>query len=168
MGDVFKEQLIKKLPGKFDAMKKAGLVAASLFISMLLLLSPVLGVLTPIIVFAIGFGVYYLFSFFNVEYEYTFTNGSLDIDVIYNKSRRRRLFTGDVKDFEIMARLTDNEKAPEFRSAEVILDYSGGVDDRAYAFLTRYKGKTVKIIIEPNDIMIQAFGTALTPRKFFR
>ncbi|MCL2699861.1 MAG: DUF6106 family protein [Defluviitaleaceae bacterium] len=169
MGDVFKEQLVKKLPGKFDMMKKAGLIVGALIVSLALLTMPVLGIFAPIIVFVIVFGVYYLLSFFKIEYEYSFTNGSLDIDVIYNKSRRKRLFTGDVKDFEIMARTSNNEKSAEFKSAETVIDYSSGADDtRTYAFLTRYKGKRVKIIIEPNDMMLQAFGTALTPRKLIK
>jgi hypothetical protein len=172
MGDVFKEQIVKRLPTSIDRMKKICLIAAAAMLSVILLGMPIaapIGSFSLLIVFAIWFGVYYFLSFLKVEYEYSFTNGSLDIDVIYAKSRRKRLFTGDVKDFEIMSRTDSKEKMAEFSRAEVTLDYSSHSPDAlTYAFLTRHKGRIIKIIIQPNDMMLQAFATVLSPRKFFR
>lgn len=39
-----------------------------------------------------------------VEYEYIFTNGELEIDIIYEMKRRRKAVLFDMKDIEIMAR----------------------------------------------------------------
>ena len=169
MGDVFKEQLVKRLPNTIDLLKKIGSIVAAMFLTLFLLATPILGPFSMLIVVAIWFGIYFLFSFFKIEYEYSFTNGSLDIDVIYSKSRRKRLFTGDVKDFEIMARTDNKDRMAEFSKADTTLDYSSGSSDAlTYAFLTRHKGKTVKVIIQPNDMMLQAIATVLSPRKFFR
>jgi hypothetical protein len=102
----------------------------------------------------------------NVEYEYIFTSGDLDIDIVYNKSSRKRLFSSSVKQFEIMAHIGDTAHAHELSAVEETKDYSSGiVGPSTYAFITPYKGKRIKIIFEPNDVMIKAFSTVLTPRK---
>lgn len=53
-----------------------------------------------IIIIALSF----LFKYFRnnsyKEYEYTFTNGNLVIDIIYNMNKRKTLFDEDVKNFE--------------------------------------------------------------------
>ena len=167
MREVFKEQLVKKQPSQKTKLIKAGVIF--LLIIIFFLIFPYAGQFTPIIMLALGFGAYYLFGTFNVEYEYIFTNGELDIDCIYSKSRRKRQFTGVVRDFEIIAHVEDRNHTHAFDSATETKDYSSGiVKDNTYAFLTSYKGKKLKIIIEPDEVMVQAFSTAITPRKFFK
>jgi hypothetical protein len=46
------------------------------------------------------FGGVWLTRQLNVEYEYIFTNGEMDIDLITNKSSRKRLITFKCKDIE--------------------------------------------------------------------
>lgn len=169
MGDVFKEQIVKKEPNIHDTLKKAGVIAATLILAVVAFSIPSINAFAPIIVVAVAFGAYYLFSFLNLEYEYTFTNGTLDIDVIYNKSRRKRIFTGDVKDFELMTHVDNKDRLQDYKSATTTLNCSSGVTKpNTYAFLTNYKDKKVKIVIEPNEMMSKAFATVLTPRKFIR
>ena len=43
--------------------------------------------------FAIGFGLFRVFTGFDTEYEYIFTNGELDIDKISAKRKRERIVT---------------------------------------------------------------------------
>ena len=116
-----------------------------------------------------GFGAYWVMGFLNVEYEYIFTNGELDIDVIYNRTRRKRMYSGGVSNFEVMAHVDDKNHSGDFNSAQETKNYSSGVTtDDTYAFLTTYKGKRVKIIFEPNEMMLKAISTVLTPRKLFK
>ena len=167
MGDIFKEQIVKRKPTTGDMVKKIGLAAAVLVI--FIVSSPYLGQFAIFITFAAGFGAYILMGRLNVEYEYIFTNGDLDIDIIYNRTQRKRLFTGRVSDFEVMAHVTDNNHAGDFSSAVETKDYSSGVvSDITYAFLTFYKNKRTKIIFEPNEMMMKAISSALTPRKLFK
>ena len=167
MRDVFKEQIVKKQPGKKAAIIKTAIIA--FIVILFFLLMPLTGQFTPIIIFALGFGAYYYFATLNVEYEYIFTNGELDIDCIYSKSRRKRVFSGTVRDFEIMAHVEDKNHVNAFNSATETVDYaSGQVKPNTYAFLHTYKGKKLKVIIEPNEGMVQAFSTYITPRKFHK
>lgn len=167
MGDVFKEQIVKRKPTGKDLMKRVGLVAAVIIIFFMSMYF--IGQFAFIITVAAGFGAYLLMNMLNLEYEYIFTNGELDIDVIYNRTRRKRLFSGSVSDFEVMAHVEDKAHIGDFASANETKDYSSGaVTDHTYAFLTNYKGKRLKILFEPNDVFIKAISTVLTPRKLFK
>jgi len=165
--DIFKEQIVKREPTAKNGFIKGGVIVVIVLLFFVLI--PYTGEFTTIIVAALGFGAYILFSFLNVEYEYIFTNGELDIDCIYSKSRRKRQFSGVVRDFEIMAHVDDKGHANAFSTANETKDFtSGKTKDNTYAFLSTYKGKKLKIIIEPDEVMVHAFSTAITPRKFFK
>ena len=166
MQDIFKEQLIKRSPTPMDTLKKIGLILAVVLI--FLVTMTLIGAFAPIITAAFGFGAYILIGRLKKEYEYSFTNGELDIDVIYNKSTRKRLFSGNVKNFEIMAHIDDPAHKNTFASANERLDYSTGIpSERSYIFLTNYKGKRIAVIMEPNNEMMEAIAKVLTRRKFY-
>lgn len=164
MGDVFKEQIVKREPTLKDKAIKVCLVVLVAIIGFWAILSiPPFGVA---IAFALGFGAHFLMSYLNVEYEYSFTSGELDIDIIYSKARRKRVFTSSVKKFEIMAHIDDKNHAHAFSGAQETLDYSSGVPGpNTYAFLTVLNGKKTKVIIEPNDKMLKAISGVLTRRN---
>ncbi|MCL2387020.1 MAG: hypothetical protein FWC89_05645 [Defluviitaleaceae bacterium] len=165
MGDVFKEQIVKRKGTFKDIAIKACLciLAFLLGFAALLFINPMLGVL---VWFAAGFGARFLMSFLNVEYEYIFTSGELDIDIIYDQSRRKRVFSGHVKQFEIMAHIDDKNHEGAFNGAQEVRDYSGGVKGLdTYAFLTVHDGKKVKIIFDPNEKMLKAISGVLTRRN---
>ena len=111
-------------------------------------------------------GGFYLNSFLKIEYEYVFTNGELDIDIIYNRSRRKRIFSSHVNKFEIMAHVEDMNHAGEFHRAQETKDYSSGkVGPDSYAFLINYNSKYTKFIIEPNEKMMAAIKGSISRSK---
>ncbi|MCL2360302.1 MAG: DUF6106 family protein [Defluviitaleaceae bacterium] len=163
-GDVFKEQIVKRQSTPLTTLKKVGLVIAALFIGMIgMAIGQAFG---PFILAAVVFAAWFGMSFLNVEYEYTFTAGELDIDAIYNRSRRKRIFSARVNDFEIMAHVEDNRHTGAFHGAQVTKNYSSGVvGSNTYAFMLNHQNKRTKIIIEPNDIMLKALASVLTRRR---
>ena len=169
MGDVFKEQMVKKAATGKNTALRFGIVALAVIILFICMNIPVVQPFWIFIAAAVGFGAYVLITRQNIEYEYIFTNGELDIDAIYNKNSRKRLFSSSVKQFEIMAHVTDTAHAHELSNVTETKDYSSGiVGPHTYAFVTPYKGKRLKIIIEPNEMMLKAFSTVLTPRKLHK
>jgi hypothetical protein len=166
MGDVFKEQIVQRKPTLRDKALRIGLIiltALIFFIAMVMLQT-----IGMMIGFAACFGAWFAMSFLSVEYEYVFTNGDLDIDIIYNRARRKRLFSGHVNNFEIMCHIDDKIHIGEFSGAQETRDYTSGVvGDYTYAFLTTHNSKRVKFIIEPNEKMLKAISTVLTRRKLF-
>ena len=164
MSSVFKEQIVKRKPNSKDRFKRIGLVIAALIV--IIIAFSYIPWIASFLTVAAVFGAWYLMAYLKVEYEYAFTDGELDIDAIYNRSRRKRLFTARVGDIETMAHVNDKMRAGEFQGAVQTLDYSSGVvGDDTYAFLITYKGKRTKVIIEPNAVMLKAFATVLTRRK---
>ena len=168
MGDVFKEQIVKRQSTIKDTAIRVCLwiLVAVLGFAASTYLGPQLGLL---VLFGAGFGAFFLMSFLNVEYEYIFTNGELDIDVIYNQSRRKRLFTAHVKSFEIMAHIDDTNHDSTFKSAQETRDYSSGVPGKnTYAFLAIYEGKKVTVIFEPNEKILKSISGVINPRKLHK
>ena len=164
MGDVFNEQIVKRHGNFSDTLKRAGI--AGLVFVIFIMSFIFLQAFAIFIGAAAVFGGIYLMSFLNVEFEYVYTNGELDIDVIYNRARRKRLFSTVVKDFEIMAHVEDKQHMGAFSGAQDTINcHSGEIGPNTYAFLATIKGKKSKVIFEPNDKMLKAIGTTLSRRK---
>lgn len=166
MKDIFYEQLVKKQStGKDRLIRIAAILGVIVIFIVGTVIIPVIGWALTV---AAGFGTYILFGRLKKEYEYSFTNGELDIDVIYNKSSRKRVFSGYVRDFEIMAHAADLRHANTFSAADDRQDYSTGVvSDRSYTFLTRHNSKRRAITIEPNDEMFEVIVRGIPHSKFY-
>jgi len=104
----------------------------------------------------------------NIEYEYIITNGDLDIDRIVNQRSRKRVFTANCKDFEVVARVNSDQYTHNIRQTKTVLDFSSNNPeaDKWFIFLT--KDNTPKVILfEPDEKMIKNFRTFI-PRKVFQ
>jgi len=104
---------------------------------------------------------------FDVEFEYTYTDGILDIDVIRHRSRRKTVFTAGVADFEIMAHIDDTEHLSMYKELPAVDFGSGETKDNTYVFVTVYNGKKCRYIIEPKPELLKAMLADLTPRRLF-
>ena len=164
MGDVFNEQIVKRHATFQDTLKRIGifiLVLAVILVSIVFAQNAAIFIAAAAI-----FGAVYLMSYLNKEYEYVFTNGELDVDVIYNRSRRKRLFSVVVKDIEVMAHIDDKSHESAFTTAQQVYNcHSGENGPNTYAFLAVVKGKKAKVIFEPNEKMLKAIGSTLNRRK---
>ena len=63
--------------------------------------------------------------YLNQEFEYAYTNGSLDIDVIMNKSKRKNVFQGNATEFEVFAHIDDKEHLAMYENLPIV-DFSSG------------------------------------------
>ena len=166
MADVFKEQLIKRSVTNKDRLAQVGIITGVVLV--IVVTVNIVPQLALVITAAVGFVAYIFIGRLKKEYEYIFTNGELDIDVIYNRSSRKRVFSGNVRDFELMAHIDDPNHKNSFATAKEKRDYSAGIpSERSYSFLTNYNGKRTAIIIEPNDEILNVISKALTMRKFY-
>ena len=166
MGDVFKEQIVKRKQTTKNTIIRIVLIFVVTMVFFISFIALMLGPLAVLLTAGAIFGALYIHSFFVVEYEYIFTNGELDIDIIYNRSRRKRAFSAHVNTIEVMAHVENKNHIREFDSSQETRDYSSGaVTESTYAFLIPFGGKRLKVIIEPNEKMLAAFKTAISPRK---
>lgn len=99
MMDQFAEQLVKKQPTTQDDMKRALLLVAAIVLSLgflcLAFVMP-LAIVLPVGIICLTI---YLLRLQKVEYEYSCTNGILDIDKILGQTKRVTMLSVDVKTF---------------------------------------------------------------------
>ena len=99
----------------------------------------------------------------NVEYEYFYMNGNLEIDRIESKRRRRRVFEMKIYDLEVLV----PEGAPEaqpYRSVKVKNYTSGKKDAQRYEMIVTQGRMKRKILWEPSDVMLEGMKK-IEPRK---
>lgn len=164
--DIFKEQLLVVKPNPKTKMSKVIIIVSGVILAILAMLFGG-GFLGPLVVVAIIFGASYLVKGMNLEYEYILTNDEVDVDKIMNKERRKRYFTFNLKEIELMAHMDDEVRKPEFDRAEKVLDIgSGEMGPNTYFILFNHNNVLTKLIIEPNEEMQKAMFTR-SPSKIF-
>ena len=99
MNEFLIEQLVKRNQTIATTLKKAGLIAVTVLSAFLTLAFPILTVVTVILIFVDNF----LFKRMNVEFEYVYFNGDLDIDKIMNMQSRKKQFSTNIKEMEVIA-----------------------------------------------------------------
>ncbi len=162
MSDFYTEQLVKKQTTMKDVFLKALLVAVAIASVFTIFIFPV-GILIPVIVITV---VVFLIRRLNVEYEYLYVNGDLDIDKIMNKSKRKRIFSGNIGNMELLAP-EESLELGQFRGGRTFDFSSGAQGARRYVFVTVDNGQISKVIFEPNDTIIEGIFL-MAPRKVIR
>ena len=99
MSDYYTEQLVKKKADGKDIVIKILLIFCTVFSFFLVLLMPFLMIL-PVLLIVLDV---FLFRRLDLEYEYLYVNGDLDIDKIMGKQKRKRVFSMNVNDMELLA-----------------------------------------------------------------
>lgn len=93
----------------------------------------------------------------NVEYEYSYLNGELSIDIIYSKMRRKKWVTYDLRSAELVAP-ADSDSIKRHMHGKVITDYSSGFesdDEKTGIVLKGHKGAEL-ILLKKNNRIINA------------
>ncbi len=163
--DVFKEQLVEKQKNSKDTMKKVGIgVAGVILIFIVTMLPLVQNFLLPIGA-AIIWVMVILIRRYNIEYEYIFTNGELDVDKIMNRSKRKRAFSIDVRKFNVFVKADHADAPREISQSAKVLDFSSGtVNENTYYAVFEHEGKKTQMIIEPNETLFDSIKMYI-PRK---
>lgn len=152
MNDALYEQLISRRPKAYDLPVRIlvilVIVAAAVFGM------PFIGFLSFMVAIVLAVLAYYfIFPRLSVEYEYIILNHDLQIDAIYNKSKRKHLNNFDIQGAEIIAP-KNSPRLNSFRP-DKIYDYSSGnPSGKVYAIMMPMEQKNVCIYIEPDAKMI--------------
>lgn len=162
MSDFYTEKLVKKQQGTKELIIKAVLVAVAVTSVISIFLLRVIFFIPVIIIALVIFAIYQM----DVEYEYLYVNGDLDIDKITHKSRRKRKFSASVDDMEFLAPLGD--PGLHSYSQAKVLDYSSGRQDAdVYAMIVRQNGELVELMFEPDETILEGMWM-MAPRKVVR
>ncbi len=168
MSETFKEYLIKQKKSSKDNLAQVGIIAGAIIIIMLAF-TYFQGFLGTVLIVGVVFLTIVVFSSFNKEYEYILTNNELDIDVIYNQSRRKRVMTIDMKKIEVMASTKDERHQSELSKNYKVVNVSDNSEDETtYVIMTQNPEMgACKVLISPNE----SFLTDLykqAPNKVFK
>ncbi len=166
MNDVYEEILVKKKKTGADTAKKLGLIAAVvllaaigfLFIPLMLLPAAILAILS-----------YYLILWLNVEYEYLYVNGDIDVDKILNRTRRKKVGSFDLANLEYVAPTGSHELDTYLsRPDKSELDFSSGEDNAKTYTAVYVMDKGTKLVkMELTDTILQDLRRQ-APRKISR
>ncbi len=163
MGDYFNEQIVKRENSTaYTALVFCFYVVAGFLAFITFAFFAGLGIIAT---FALGFCIYFVYSRQNKEFEYVITNDTFDIDVIYNKSKRKNMFTANIKEITLMTYASNVTKKNEFDKAKKTLDFSSGkITTETIYFKINLNGVDTKVIIEPNEKILDGFKIYLNSR----
>lgn len=155
--DIFLEHLVKHKRTAKENLMVIGIYFAGL---VLFILSAVLMMRFKLFNFwgvaalAIIYGMFYLLKQFSLEYEYTLTNGELDIDKIISKNDRKRVVSFRFKDVEICASV-NNDAYKNAAGIVKIYDCTGDGKEGVY-FIDVVQGEgKCRILFQPPVEMLE-------------
>ena len=161
MGDYYTEQLVKRKTAGSVMLAKIALIALTVFSATLVFMMP-LFIIAPVIMVCIDI---FVFRNMDVEFEYLFVNGNLDIDKIMSKAKRKKIFEMTVNDLEILAPVGASELR-QYQGLKVINYSSCEAGAKLYEMIVIQKGSKKRIIFEPNSVILDGLRL-MAPRKVF-
>lgn len=108
---------------------------------------------------ALAYGCYVLRNNQRVEYDYTFTNGIFDVAKIINNSKRKRILSADIKDFEVVAPIQDPGFERMLRHKEIKKRHNVFLNKGRGLYYGVFDNDGVKsmIVFEPSETMLKLF-----------
>ncbi len=131
-------------------------------IALLLAMAVVWGALVLLAMIA---ATYFIFQALTVEYEYLYVDGTLSVDKILGRARRKKVMECSKEELMMIAP-SDSYILKDYESQGMkVLDCSSGQKGvKTYALIYQQGGQHTKVLLEPNEKLIQAIRHT-TPRK---
>ena len=163
--DIFVEEMVVRRKTTLNLLISVGIVALAVALALVIwLFIPFIGsALTVIVLFAAYLGI----KFQYVEYEYSFTNGELDIDKIMAKRKRKRVVETEYRKIKVMAPYTAEYEGEtkEYKVSEVIdASSSKNAAGRWFFICEKQDGTYAFVVIQPSKRLREAMGKYLRSR----
>ena len=165
MSDLYSELLVKRDQTIADKLVRGGMIA-------LVVLCALAGILlTPLLLFAamiLGIAAYFILPYTDLEFEYLFITGDLEVTKIMAKSKRKKLKTLKLSECDLMAPL-NSHRMDYYNSNQKlkIQDFSSGnPEHKRFAIIARDGADTCKVIIEPDETLAKTMRNT-APSKVF-
>lgn len=169
MDDLFTEVVVKKHRTKGDSVLRTmpfllGIIflAAGMFIHPVFLLLLLIPVLMQI----------FLTPRTDVEFEYSYVSGDLDIAKIFSKQSRKQVASYNMKEMELLAPLSSSHLDGSRGNPNIKkMDYSSGNPehrDNVYAFVIAVNGQKQMVLFEPNEKIVQDLRTRMPGKVYLQ
>ncbi|AUG58935.1 DUF6106 family protein [Acetivibrio saccincola] len=163
--DIFVERIIERKKNIIDYMVIFSIFFGSLFVALLIILFFNINAISAALLIALGYLVYYLISMRNVEFEYAFTNGELDIDKIIAQRKRKRLFSANCRDFEAFGKLDSKNFTDDIKNIpQQIKAVTSMSSQDVYFLVANYKGNRTLVYFEPDERMLNSLKPYISKR----
>ncbi len=169
LDDAFCEVLIKK---KETGREKGIRILMIVLTAGLVIIGFVINPIMLFVALAAGVADYIIFPRLNVEYEYAYVNGQLDIDKIFSKQSRKRAAEYNLDTIEIVApegssRLDGFRGNPNIRKVDFT---SGDEKDKEsfFAFVTSRNNVREYVLFQPSEKMIKDMHMRAPGKVFLR
>lgn len=161
MDEMFLEQMVKRGTKEHDRtvriiMVVSGVVICALPFMIDLMLSYYI---SPVMILAVALVVWILWRRTAKEYEYIFTDGSLDIDVVYSQSTRQHMATFDCRLCRMIVPADNKRYEHEIydkKYDKTIYACAGKPDDKTYVILGKVGDKQYRVFFDPNEKLLNA------------
>lgn len=163
MSDMYSEIMVKRITPTSDKVKRAVLVGgtAVCFVGGVVIMWPLL-----IAAVALGIVTYLMIPRFDLEYEYLYVNGEIDIDKIMGKQKRKRCASYDIENMEIMAPSNSHALDSYKNNSDIrVKDYTS-LDPQAssYSLVFNQEKQRELVKLELNERVVQEIRR-IAPRK---
>jgi hypothetical protein len=165
MSDLYYELLVKKERTLKDTVIRYGMITLIVILVLGgLMLTPVL--LLPALI--VGVAAYFIFPYLDVEFEYLYVNGEMDVDRVFAKTKRKKAGSFSIREADLAAPLHSHRMDYYNGNTKIkVIDYSSGNDDHArFAVIGRKDNELCKFIIEPDERLLTAMQQS-APSKVF-
>lgn len=167
MENVYFDEIHKqKTKGMTLARNVLIIVGAFLLSYIFLLLMSFLGSLTLLLIVGAFVGAYYIVKLTSKEFEYIYTNGEIDVDMISGKTRRKRMVTIKPENVFAFEKFTDSSYQ-RLATPDVVKehDFSSGVPHDTYIVVANVNSTKSLILISPSQRFLDNWEPILRKRR---
>ena len=164
MSESYVELLVKKKKTPKDSILKGLMIAGIVILVLIGLVIP----LVLIAAIALGVLAYFKMPGLDLEFEYLYVNGELDIDKIMSKVKRKRVGSFDISKAEMVAPVKSHELDYYRQSKDLkVVDCSSGEDHaNVYGMVIKDEKGMKLVLFEPNQEILDDMRR-IAPRKKF-
>ncbi len=157
--DTFVEQIVAKKKGA----KEIAVIAGTIFLIVVLVfvLFMFLGYFSLVIDMLLIYGAWWLITSQNIEYEYSVTNGDIDIDQIIAQRKRKRVVSVAGSKIETAGPYNPAEFAARHFDRTVMAAPSEAAPGVWYFTYHSKKSGSTLVIFQPEERVMDAFKAAL-------
>ena len=162
MSESYVELLVKKKKTPKDSILKGLMIAGIVILVLIGLVIP----LVLIAAIALGVLAYFKMPGLDLEFEYLYVNGELDIDKIMSKVKRKRVGSFDISKAEMVAPVKSHELDYYRQSKDLkVVDCSSGEENaNVYGMVIKDEKGMKLVLFEPNQEILDDMRR-IAPRK---
>ena len=159
--DTFVEEAVKVKESSQEKSKKLASIAITIILlySTISLARGILVIISAILLIAFGIYTIILYTNKNIEYEYDYTNGSLEIAKIIDNSRRKKVVAVESSEIRLVAAIGTNESLKFDHVKLKTYDCSAHDEEQKDYILVAHseaKGNDFKVIFNPSEKLLSA------------